>query len=565
MGKAEHPHVEAAEKYVRDVLAGRIPACKWIRLACERHREDKKRARKKAFGYKFDKDKAERACAWVELFPHTKGKWAQKRDPFHLEPWQCFLLASIYGWAQKGTGLRRFRQALLFVPRKNGKSDLAARIGLLQFAGDGEFGAEVYSGATTEKQAWEVFRPAKRMAERVAAFRDYYGVEANAQNLHILENGSRFEPVIGKPGDGASPSCAIIDEYHEHQTDELLDTMQTGMGAREQPLLLMITTAGDNLAGPCYQMQLDAQKVLEGAAEDERLFSLIYTIDDEDEEHWADLNVIRKANPNFGVSVGEEFLIGQRQSALRDSRKQATFQTKHLNVWVGARNAYFNVQDWRRATDPELRIEEFEGERCFIGVDLASRVDIAAVRIVFPLGDDEFVSFGRYYLPESTAWDPSNEHYQGWMRDGWLTITEGEITDFTRIEEDILALKDWLQVAEVAFDPYQATMLVNSLAGEGVPALTVPQTVANMSEPMKALDASIRAGKVRHNGDPVMTWMLSNVTAKEDAKDNVYPRKERPENKIDGPVAEIMAWSRALVDEGPQHSPWEDPDFTITE
>jgi len=555
---SDHPHVEAAEKYVRDVLAGRVPACHWVRQACERHRQAKRRARAKGFRYKFDKDKAERACAWIEMFPHTKGRWAAKSEPFRLEPWQAFKIASIYGWVQKGTGLRRFRRALLFVPRKNGKSDIAARIGLYQFAADGEFGAEVYSGATTEKQAWEVFRPAKRMAERTHTFRDYYGVEANASNLNILENGSRFEPVIGRPGDGSSPNCAIIDEYHEHQTDDLLETMQTGMGAREQPLLLLITTAGDNLSGPCYQMQIDAQKVLDGVVEDEQLFALVYTIDDGEEEHWDHIETIRKANPNFGVSIGEEFLIGQRDEALRDARKQAIFQTKHLNVWVGARNAYFNMQDWRRCGDPELTLADFEGERCFVGVDLASRVDIAAMRIVFPLGDNQHVSFGRYYLPEDTAWDPRNEHYLGWMRDGWLTITEGSITDFSRIEKDILELASWLQLAEVAFDPYQATYLVTRLREANINAITVPQTVAQLSEPMKDLDANIREGQVHHNGDPVMTWMMANVTAKVDGKDNVYPRKERDENKIDGPVAEIMAWSRALVDEGPQESIYEE-------
>ncbi|HEY9815491.1 MAG TPA: terminase large subunit, partial [Candidatus Obscuribacterales bacterium] len=343
---AQHPSVERANKYCRDVVGGSIPACKWIRLACQRHLDDlAKSKRSEVYPYYFDHQAAERACKFIQAFPHTKGKWAAKGDSLILEPWQLFFICSLFGWKRTKDKMRRFRRAELWVPRKNGKSILAAGIGLYMLAADGEYGAEVYSGATTEKQAWEVFRPAKIMANRVGDFKSYFGVEVNASNISILENGSRFEPVIGKPGDGSSPHCAIIDEYHEHQTDELLDTMETGMGAREQPLLLMITTAGDNLAGPCYQMQLDAQKMLEGIYEDDQTLALIYTVDADDD--WTSIDTIRKANPNYGVSVNDDFLEAKLAEAKNNSRKQSTFQTKHLNIWVGSREAYFNVQRWR--------------------------------------------------------------------------------------------------------------------------------------------------------------------------------------------------------------------------
>lgn len=546
---SKRPCVDKANKYARDVISGEISACKWIKLACERHLEDIRKAKGyHEFPYYFDGDAAEKVCKFIQAFPHTKGKWASRGEKLTLEPWQCFFLCAIFGWKRHSDRTRRYRKALLFVPRKNGKSALAAGIGLYMLAADGEYGSEVYSGATTEKQAWEVFRPAKIMASKVPQFTEYFGVDVHASNISILDNGSRFEPIIGNPGDGASPHCAIVDEYHEHQTDRLLDTMETGMGAREQPLMLMITTAGDNMAGPCYQMQIDAQKNLEGVIDDPQTFALIYTVDQGDE--WADIDSLKKANPNYGVSVSEDFLMARLNDAKNNARKQSTFQTKHLNIWVGARDAYFNVDRWKHCADESMTLEQFNGKPCYIGLDLASKVDIAALEIVFPQGDGQYARFGRYYLPEATVEATENEHYQGWMRDGWLTVTDGEIIDFARIRDDIVALTKQFQVEEVAYDPFQATMLVTDLMNQGVPVVEMRPTVLNFSEPMKNLDAIIRAKQIRHNGDPIMTWMISNVVAKEDAKENVYPRKERPENKIDGAVALIMALGRSMNAEG---------------
>lgn len=537
--------VDAANKYARDVVAGDVVACKWIRLACQRHLDDLRSSRSEEYPYYFDHPAAERVCKFVQRMPHTKGKWASSGDLFALGPWQCFFLCCTFGWKRRVDNKRRYRRALLWVPRKNGKSLLAAAIGLYMLSADGEYGAEIYSGATTEKQAWEVFRPAKIMASKTPEFTGYFGVEVNASNINIPENGSRFEPVIGKPGDGSSPHCAIIDEYHEHKTDEMVDTMETGMGAREQPLLLMITTAGDNLSGPCYQMQLEAQKMLDGVVNNDQVFALIYTVDEGDD--WTEIKTIKKANPNFGVSVSEDFLLARLQDAKSNSRKQSTFQTKHLNVWVGARNAYFNVDRWRQCEDATLTLDDFVGKPCYIGLDLASKVDIAALEILFPLGDNDFVRFGRYYLPETAVENGVNEHYQGWMRDGWLTITEGEIIDFARIQEDIIDLFSRFNVIVCAYDPFQATMLVTSLMSQGVPVVEMRPTVLNFSDPMKTLDGLIRARRIRHNGDPVMGWMISNVVAREDAKGNVYPRKDRPENKIDGVIALLMALGRSTV------------------
>lgn len=528
----EHPHVASLEAYVSGVLAGEVLACKWIRLACERHRRD--REAKASFPYRFDPAKAERACKFAELFPHVKGKWAARGEKLKLEPWQCFFYGSIFGWVHKKTGLRRFRKVRLYVPRKNGKSLAVAPIGLFMFTADGEPGSEVYSGATSEKQAWEVFGPAKQMAKSVADFVSAYGVEVNAKSLTRPGDMAKFEPVIGKPGDGSSPHCSITDEYHEHATDEQLATMETGMGAREQPLSIVVSTAGDNVSGPCRDDWMDCQKVLEGVNEDDRLFAMIFTIDQEDE--WATEAALRKANPNFDISVSGEFLLAQLRDAINNPRKQGHFKTKHLNMWVQARDAFINMQRWSECKR-DLKLESFKGRRCFMGMDLASKIDLTAIELLFPMEDGTFARFGKYYLPEETVELPENQHYQGWHRDGWLTATDGNQTDYFHVLDDIKQMAEDFEVIQLAYDPHNASMLVTALQEEGLPMVSFGPTVLNFSEPMKQIEALIRDRKLHHNGDPVMNWAMSNVTAKVDRKDNVFPNKERPENKIDPFVA----------------------------
>lgn len=540
------PYAEIAEQYARDVTDGRILACKWVRLACQRHLDDMDRA-KAGWEYRFDPDAAARVCSLVELLPHTKGKWAARRQQLVLEPWQVFILSVLFGWLRVSDGLRRFRIAYVCVPRKNGKSALAAGVGLYMFAADGEHGAEVYSNATSEAQAWEVFRPAKQMAERTPPFLEAFGIEVAAKSLYISSTGSRFQPVIGKPGDGSSPSCAIIDEYHEHASDEAYDTMLTGMGARQQPLQFVITTAGGDVSGPCYALQSDVQKVLEGTIQDEELFGIVYTIDEDDD--WTSDEALRKANPNYGISVDGEFLRARQQEALRSSRRQTVVKTKHLNVWVSARNAWMNMQAWNALAyaPPE---EEFDGETCWAALDLASKIDLTAqVRVYKRIdedGEEHYYAYATHYLPEARVEDPEARHYQGWVADGHLVATDGAVIDYERVEEDVAELADRAQLAELAYDPWGATQLAQRLADEhGINIIEVTQTVQNLSEPMKWLEGLVLAGRLHHTGDPVLTWSISNVVARVDAKDNIFPRKERPEAKIDPAVALIMAVGRA--------------------
>lgn len=549
---AEFPHVSDSERYVRDVLAGRIPACKWIKLACERHRRDVASSATKAFPYEFDEAKADRVCRFMEFLPHVKGsKWAKKNpdgkpNTVVLEPWQKFVLCSIFGWVRKSNGMRRFGKARIYIPRKNGKSMLSAGIGLYMLTKDGESGSEVYSGATSEKQAWEVFGPAKQMLIKRAELAGWLGVDVRAQSLVMEEDNSKFLPIIGKPGDGASPHCAITDEYHEHKTSDLLDTMETGMGSREQALSLVISTAGTDLAGPCREDWQICEKILQNLEgfRDDTLFCAIWTIDEDD--RWDSEESLKKANPNWGVSIIPDRILSELQAAKQNPRLQSKFKTKYLNQWVSAKNTFFNVHQWE-TLGRDIKREDFKEFPSYLAGDLASKHDIVALMHLFCLPDNRYALFGDYYLPEATLDRPENQHYRTWHAMNRIHIAGDDITDLEEFKARAIELSAEYRVEEFPFDPNRAWGVMPALEREGLPVVEYRNTVLMMSEPMKQLEALIRAGRIIHDGDPVLTWAIGNTTGKIDNKDNVYPNKESAAQKIDPVVGSLMALGRAMT------------------
>ncbi len=536
----KYPHVNKANKYAREVVRAKIPACKWVKLACQRHLDDL--AREKSGPFYFDKQAAETFCDFAEKMPHVKGEWAKRHELFVLEPWMCFVWGNVFGWKRKKDGLRRFREVFLEVPRKNGKSSQAALVGHYMLSKDGEAGSEVYSGATTEKQAWEVFGPARIMALKADGYKEHFDITVNAKNLAILNDNSKFEPIIGKPGDGSSPHCAIIDEYHEHDTAAQYDSMLTGMGARSQPLLIVTTTAGVNLAGPCYDKRDQVCKMLEGTISSDELFGIIYTIDETDA--WDKWESWVKANPNLGVSVSEDFLRARLQEATQRASRQNIIRCKHLNQWMQARVAWMNMLAWDACRDVKLDIEQFKGEPCWIAIDAASRSDIMPVLRMFKRGEDYYI-FCQHWIPEEAAEGADKTHYQGWVKDGWLQTTPGNITDYEYIEDDLIATRGDYQIVECIYDPFHMTEMATRLSNEGFPMTEFGMTVKNFSEPMKAVEAAVLTKRIHHNGDPALRWQISNVVARTDAKDNIFPRKEFPQNKIDAAVTLIAAFARA--------------------
>lgn len=569
-------YAEIASQYARDVLDQIIPACRWVQLACKRHFDDLARQGEAGFPYVFNPDlvdgkgkayrPAQRVCGFAELMPHIKGDWAARGELIQLDPWQVFFLASVFGWIHAETGKRRFHKADLIVPRKNAKSTIAAIIGNYMLAFDGEHGAEIYSGATSRDQAFEVFEPAQKMARANHAFRATFGVIVNASNIAVLDTNSKFEPLIGKPGDGASPSCAIVDEYHEHDTSDLYDTMWTGMGARSQPLLLMITTAGSNIGGPCFTHQTELQQVLEGAVRDaasERRFGIIYTLDERDD--WTDPATLYKANPGLGVSIVAEKLLADQAEAVRDPKKRPVFKTKHLNVWVNAASPWLSLEQIAGSADPTLREEDFRGEPCWDGLDLASKTDIASKAKLFrrlqegPAGLDwHYYLFTRNWLPEGTVQRPENQHYQAWVEQGAIVQTPGNMIQLRTVQEAVEADAEMHVVSEVPMDEWGSREIAPNLQDGGFTVITVPMVPKYLSEPMKLIAALIEDGRFHHDGNPATEWMFSNVNVKPDHNENIFPRKAKPELKIDAAVATIIAMSRAMLGaKKPEQSFWE--------
>lgn len=542
-------YIALANQYAEDVLTGVIPAGHWVRRACQRQRDDLARD----WEYVFDEDKAEHICAFIELLPHIKGKWARERRKITLEPWQCFILTTVFGWIHRETGLRRFTEVYQEVARKNAKSTISAGVALYMFAADGEQGAEVYTAATTRDQAKIVFGDARLMAEREAEMRSALGIDVQAHRLVVLDSASKLEPLSaeGSTLDGLNVHCAIIDELHAHKRRDVYDVIDTARGSREQSLLFCITTAGTDRSGICYERRNHACQVLDGAVKDERLFGIIYTLDEGDNP--LDPAVWIKANPNYGVSVLPDDMESAARKAEAVPSAMANFLTKRLNVWVNADSPWMDMQAWDKCADPTLTLEKVKHLPCWIGLDLASKVDVAAVARLFrDEAADLYYLIPEFYLPERALEISANSQYDGWRRSGWLTVTEGEVTDYDAIEAQIERDMAELSVREVPYDPWQATQLSSHLVGKGVPMVEFRQSTGNFSEGMKTLEALVLTGKLRHNGNPMMTWMVSNTVYRPDEYENVRPRKERPENKIDGTVAAIMALSRAIV---PQEKP----------
>lgn len=548
-------YLKRANDYIDDVLSGAIPACKWIKLACERQKKDLKN-NKKAWKYRFDEVKANRICQFVELMPHIKGDWARPVSQngrlvypkLKLEGWQCFLLTTVFGWVYKDTGLRRFQRVYEEVPRKNAKSTKLSGVALYMMTADGEPGAECYSVATTGDQARIVFNDAKRMAEREQAFCKRFGVGVHAHDLSVESTASLFRPLNaeGSTLDGLNVHFAGVDEFHAHKKRDLYDVIDSATGARSQPLIWMVTTAGSDRTGICYEQRTHLTKVLEGVVEDDSFFGAIYTIDDGDD--WTDPNVWAKANPNYGVSVLPDGLEAASRKALSMPSAVNNFLTKRLNVWVNSHTAWMDMRKWDACADHDLTVEQVSHLPCFVALDLASKVDIAAkIKLFVDVENDKYYVFGDYYLPERAVEESNNSQYSGWQRQGYLCVTDGEVTDYDAIEQDVESDSANYDVIEVPFDPFQATQMAGHLIDKGLLMVEVRPTVLNFSEPMKQLEALVLQGKLKHDGNPVLTWMISNVVAQLDAKDNIYPRKERPENKIDGPVALIMALARAIV------------------
>lgn len=560
------PHVEAALGYARAVVGGQIPACKWTVLACQRQLDDLERETSDDWPWVFDPDRAARPCEFIELLPHIKGKWAREGRCLELEPWQCFILTTVFGWLHRETGLRRFLEFYEEVPRKNGKSALGSGLLLFMLSADGEHGAECYTAATTRDQARIVFDDARAMAERTPDLRTYLGVAIMQHSLTVAHTASKAAPLAaeGSTLDGLNVHFGLLDELHAHKTRAVYDVIDSARGAREQSLLGTITTAGTDRSGICYERRTHVTKILDRVVRDDRVFGIIYTIDDGDDPF--DPKVWAKANPNYGVSVLPDDLAAAAKKAEAMPSALNNFLTKRLNVWVSGEAPWMDMRAWDRCADVSLRdLAAFAGRgiKAWAGLDLAQKKDFAALVVVF---ESDFLVAGtdgvfaperkwavctRLYLNELAIQESGNAHLSGWARQGYVTVTDGDITDFDVVADDMRKLCRDFDVQEIAFDPALSMYFAGKLIEEGLPLVEITQRALFFTPPLIQVENLVLERKLVHDGNPVMTWMVSNLVVKESKFNELKsPTKERPENKIDGPIGMLMALGRALATEG---------------
>lgn len=543
--------------YAQRVVKGEECAGEFERLACRRLLADLERQGTPEFPYVLDHALGARACRFLELLPHIKGEWARpvyvdgklSYAKIRLEDWQVFVEYQLFGWVHQVTRLRRFRRSYEEVARKNAKSTRAAGRLLLMLAADNEPGAHAYSAATTGEQAREVFDVARNMALRQSDFIVRFGVDVGKHDITIPSTASSAKPLNaeGSTLDGLNVHFAVIDELHAHRTRAVYDVIDSATGARSQPLISMITTAGSDRAGICYEQRDYTVKVLQGVVDDPTWFGVIYTIDEGDA--WHDPAVWRKANPNLGVSVKEDDMAAACRKALAQPSALANFLTKRLNVWVSSDTAWMDMMGWEKCADRQLSLDDFAGEPCWIGMDLAEKRDFAALVLVFQRGS-EWVIFPRLYLNEWAVNESGNAHLQGWARQGFVQVNEGNVTDFDMVASDLRNYCQRFQVREIPFDPALSRYFATKLVEEGLPLVEIRQAALFFTQPLIQVENLVLERTIKHDGNPVFAWMMSNVVVSVSKFSGLkHPTKEREENKIDGPVAMLMGLGRALLNE----------------
>ncbi len=528
--------------YARDVVKGSIPAGRLVRLACRRHLYDLKHGHKR--GLTFDEAAADHAITFFGFLKHYKGEWAGQ--PFVLGPWQKFIVGSIFGW-KRADGTRRFRVADDEVPRKNGKSTLAAGIGLYLQIADGEPGAEVYSVATKRDQAKIVFNAAKAMVKATPALAARI---APYQNSLVFEKtASTFQPLGADADtmDGLDVHGAIIDELHAHKTRDAFDVIDTGTGARRQPLLFIITTAGSDTESVCWEQHDYSIKILEGILEDDEWFAYIATIDEGDD--WADPEAWRKANPNFGISVSPADLARKCKKAQATPHAQNSFRRLHLNEWTEQVNRWLDMAQWRKG-GTDFDVADLAGRECFGGLDLSSRIDLSAFELVFPPEGDErkWKVLSYFFAPADNVLKRQRRDrvpYRDWIKAGYITATPGDLIDYDAIRDRINELGETYRIRQIGFDSWNATHIGTQLTADGFEMVEVRQGPKSMGGPSKDFEAYVNGARIDHGNNPVLTWMASSVTARLDRNDNPLPDKATSRTRIDGIVAAIMALGRA--------------------
>jgi phage terminase large subunit-like protein len=568
------PSPDRATLYAQRVVAGEIVAGRYVRLACERHLRDLEQGHRR--GLRFDVRDADLAIDFFLYLNHSKGEWAG--TPVVLELWECFIVGSLFGW-KRADGTRRFREALVEIAKKNGKSLLGAGVGLMLAFFDGELGAEVYAAATKRDQAKIPWGEARRMVLKSPRLKSVITVLTS--NLSMASTASKFEPLGADADtmDGPNIHGAIVDELHAHKTRAMVDVLEGGVASRRQPLFFYITTAGSDRTSICWEKHTYAARVLEGVLQDDAHFAFIATLDACDACHgqgkmapssecgdcddWRDPSVWVKANPNLGVSVKLDFIAAKVEKAKNVPGQVNSVLRLHMNVWTETTSRWLSMEAWdacagvRDLTDFDAVRAAIkgiaatrQGTQCFAGLDLSSRSDITALLLWFPPDEAGLVDVLSFFWLPSAAVELGTKRgvpYDVWVREGFMNETEGDIIDYDEISEFIrLELAPNVEIVEVGYDPWGATQLALQLQKEGATVTPVAQSYQHMNEPAKEIESRVTSRRLRHGGHPVLRWMMSNVVIERDSQDRMRLSKLKSPEKIDGASAMVTAASRAI-------------------
>jgi phage terminase large subunit-like protein len=545
----------AIDGYARDVVAGRVPAGKYHRLACVRHQRDRAREASPAFPYRFDAAAADRFFRFAARLKHYKGEWAGR--PIVLQPYQRFRLGSIFGWRHTATGFRRFRTAYNEIPRKNGKSLEAAIVALYVTFFDGEAGAEGYCLATKREQAKIVFNDCKRLVLSSPELRARIAVLT--ANLHRDTTASKLEPLGADRDstDGLNPNLIINDEFHAQKNRGMLDVMETATGARQQPLNFQITTAGNDAFTPCGDQHDYACKVLDGVLVDDTFFAFIAHADVDDD--WTDDVVWRKANPNYGVSVKPDDLRALATKAIHMPAAAAAFKQKRLNIWVHTSAPWLSLDGWRRGQSV-WSPDDMRGQPCYVGIDLSSKIDLTAIVAAFPPADGRprWRLYSIALTPEDTIDARAHRDrapYREWVSRGWLRMNPGSRIDQDVVADVVAELAALFDVKQIGVDPWNAGNLVKQLTAGGFDVIDIPQTLQQMSQPSKDFEADVLDGLIDGGGNDLLTWAIANAVVQSDNKDNIYPVKKKSRGRIDPLIAALLARKLATLEPPPPEPP----------
>lgn len=521
-------------QYAEDAVNGNIVVCKLVKLSCQRFLNDLERE-----DLVFRYDIVERCFNFISVLKHFTGKSSGKS--FVLEPWQKFVVANIVGFYWKDTGDRRFTSSYIEISRKNGKTALAAALCMYFLIADGEDGAEVDLAANSKQQAHIAFDFCSNFAKQLdpqgkflKAYRDTVTMNVNSSKLRVFSSDD-------SKLDGFNASFALLDEYHSAPNSKVRDVIKSSMGMRRNPHLCTITTAGFNKVLPCYKLRSTGVEILQKVKEDDSFFIIIYSLDEEDD--WTNENVWVKSSPNLNVTVTSKYLKEQIQSAINNPSEEVGVKTKNLNIWCDSIEIWISDNYINEVTET-VDIDDFIDCETYVGVDLAAVSDITAVSYLIHKEDTDTIYFKTdYYLPETMLTEsPNREIYKYWHRTGQLKITQGNVTDYSFITNDLMKNYEKLSIKKIAYDQWNSTQWAIEATENGLPLEPYSQSIGNFNKPTREIERLIRSKKVVIDNNEITRWMFRNVALKSDHNGNTKPNKGAgKDKKIDGVIAMIEA------------------------